>query len=219
MDWAAKLLGLGPAFLNASGVGGGCLQVNISTFQSLYFPQPGSLQNTASDSALIAVVAARSLYLRNNPGTKLDELVIYTSTQTHSLGLKAGLVLGLPVRALEVKPEEHYSLRGETVREALEEDKRRGRKPFILSKTSPGNQGQRPHYILVATVGTTSSGAIDNLPEIEQVGERRNQKSLSMQDSLTSSYQSARIHPFGFMWMRLGRALPYPVLNSETRLT
>jgi aromatic-L-amino-acid decarboxylase len=27
MDWAAQLLGLSPAFMNASGVGGGCIQV------------------------------------------------------------------------------------------------------------------------------------------------------------------------------------------------
>jgi aromatic-L-amino-acid decarboxylase len=138
MDWAAQLLGLGPAFMNSSGVGGGCIQVFI-------FPQvdlnPAFLnnflfvwQNTASDSALIAVVAARSLFQRTHPNTKLDELVIYTTTQTHSLGLKAGLVFGLAVRALEVKTEDRFSLRGEELRMALEDDENHGRKPFILSE-------------------------------------------------------------------------------------
>ncbi|KAF8893891.1 pyridoxal phosphate-dependent transferase [Infundibulicybe gibba] len=135
MDWAAKLLGLSPDFMNASGVGG------------------GSLQSTASDSALIAVVAARSLYHRTHPDTQLTELLIYTTTQTHSLGLKAGLVLGLEVRALEVTAEDHFALRGHTLERALEEDTKKGRKPFIL----------------IATVGTTSSGAIDNIPEIRGV--------------------------------------------------
>ncbi|KAF8638057.1 hypothetical protein AX16_010689 [Volvariella volvacea WC 439] len=135
MDWAARLLGLGPAFQNSSGVGG------------------GAIQTTASESALIAVVAARSLYTRRHPDAKLDKLVIYTTTQTHSLGLKAGLVLGLEVRALEVATEDRFSLRGDTLRQALEEDLAAGKKPFIL----------------IATVGTTSSGAIDNLPEIGKV--------------------------------------------------
>ncbi|KAG5645416.1 hypothetical protein DXG03_006240 [Asterophora parasitica] len=135
MDWACRLLGLSPDFLNSSGVGG------------------GAIQNTASDSALIAAVAARSLYQRDHPEVALGDLVIYTTTQTHSLGLKAGLVLGLSVRVLEVKAEDDFSLRGETLQAALDEDEKLGKKPFIL----------------IATVGTTSSGAIDNLPEIQQI--------------------------------------------------
>ncbi|GLB37364.1 putative pyridoxal-dependent decarboxylase conserved domain containing protein [Lyophyllum shimeji] len=135
MDWACQLLGLSPDFMNSSGVGG------------------GAIQNTASDSALIAVVAARALYQRDHPGVKMEDLVIYTTTQTHSLGLKAGLVLGLTVRALDVKAEDRFALRGETLRLAWQEDEERGKKPFIL----------------IATVGTTSSGAIDNLPEIQQI--------------------------------------------------
>ncbi|KAF5386192.1 hypothetical protein D9615_002288 [Tricholomella constricta] len=135
MDWACQLLGLSPEFLNSSGVGG------------------GAIQNTASDSALIAAVAARSLYQRNYPEVSLQDLVIYTTTQTHSLGVKAGLVLGLSVHVLEVKAEDQFSLRGETLQAALHEDEKLGKRPFIL----------------IATVGTTSSGAIDNLPEIQQI--------------------------------------------------
>ncbi|KAG6813747.1 hypothetical protein H0H92_007699 [Tricholoma furcatifolium] len=135
MDWACRLLGLSTDFLNSSGVGG------------------GALQSTASESALIAVVAARSKYQREHPEIPLTKLVIYTTTQTHSLGVKASLVLGLSVRVLEVKAEDNFSLRGETLRLALEEDEKLGMKPFIL----------------IATVGTTSSGAVDNLPEIQQV--------------------------------------------------
>lgn len=64
----------------------------------------------------------------------MDDLVIYTTTQTHSLGVKAGLVLGLAVRDLPVKAEDHFALRGETLRIALEEDEKRGRKPFVLGR-------------------------------------------------------------------------------------
>lgn len=83
---------------------------------------------------LVTVVAARALYQRNHPDTKLEELVIYTTTQTHSLGSKAGIVLGLQVRAIEVNAEDAFSLRGSALRQALEEDAKNGRKPFILSK-------------------------------------------------------------------------------------
>ncbi len=94
MDWAAKLLGLSPDFYNSSGVGGGCIQT------------------TASDSVLVAVVAARSLYQRNNPDTKMEDLVVYTTTQTHSLGAKAALILGLQVRTLEVTAERPFRAPG-----------------------------------------------------------------------------------------------------------
>ncbi|KAJ7690685.1 pyridoxal phosphate-dependent transferase [Mycena rosella] len=137
MDWAAQLLGLDTAFHNAAGVGG------------------GALQTTASESALIATVAARERFLAlpTQSPSKLEELVLYVTTQTHSLGLKAGRVLGLQVRALEVRAEDKYALRGAALRQALEEDAAAGRRPFML----------------IATVGTTSSGAVDNLPEIQAV--------------------------------------------------
>ncbi|KAI0342421.1 hypothetical protein BDW22DRAFT_1357765 [Trametopsis cervina] len=135
MDWSAKLFGLADHFLNSSEVGGGVIQT------------------TASDSALVAIVAARSLYTSKNPTVKTEDMVIYTTTQTHSLGVKAGLVLGLQCRALDVTSEDRFALRGSTLRNALEEDKARGKHPFVL----------------VVTVGTTSSGAVDRLDEIGEV--------------------------------------------------
>ncbi|KAJ7714338.1 pyridoxal phosphate-dependent transferase [Mycena maculata] len=134
MDWSAQLLGLSSVFHNAGGIGG------------------GALQTTASDSALVAIVAARER-LRALTEVPLEELLVYVTTQTHSLGLKAGRVLGLQVRALEVRAEDRYALSGTVLRQALEEDKAAGRRPFIL----------------IATVGSTSSGAVDNLPEITAV--------------------------------------------------
>ncbi|KAG2015812.1 aromatic-L-amino-acid decarboxylase [Coprinopsis cinerea AmutBmut pab1-1] len=132
MDWAAKLFGLSPDFYNSSEVGGGVIQT------------------TASDSCLVAVVAARSRYQRTHPDVKMEELVIYTTTQTHALGKKAGLILGLQVKSLEVDSTDEFGLRGDSLRTALKEDIAAGLKPFIF----------------IATVGTTSSGAIDNLKEI-----------------------------------------------------
>ncbi|KAI9056450.1 aromatic-L-amino-acid decarboxylase [Trametes sanguinea] len=135
MDWCAKLIGLGDHFLNKNGVGGGVIQT------------------TASEACIVVCVAARARYIREHPNAKLEDLVIYTTTQTHSLGVKAGLVLGLEVRALPVKPEDEYGLRGDVLRQALEEDHARGKRPFVF----------------IGTVGTTSSGAVDNLEEIGEV--------------------------------------------------
>ena len=77
------------------------------------------LQTTASEGVIVICVAARSRYLRAHPEAKLEDLVIYTTTQTHSLGVKAGRVLGLQVRALEVTKEDEYGVRGAAVRAAL----------------------------------------------------------------------------------------------------
>lgn len=135
MDWSAKLFGLEGNFLTSSGVGGGVLQT------------------TASDAALLASVVARSRYTRLHPGVSLDKMMIYGTTQTHSLGAKAALILGMQFRALEVTLEDNFSLRGSTLSRALEEDRANGLHP----------------YLLIATVGTTSSGAIDNIDEIGEV--------------------------------------------------
>ena len=81
----------------------------------------------------MAVVAARSLYLRRHPEVDASSLVIYLTSQTHSVGAKAGLVLGIKCRTLEVNSEDRYALRIETFRKALAEDKEAGKHPFIFS--------------------------------------------------------------------------------------
>jgi aromatic-L-amino-acid decarboxylase len=63
----------------------------------------------------------------------MENLVLYISSQTHSLGKKAGLVLGLKVRTLQVTAEDDFALRGDTLKAALEEDVNAGFHPFILS--------------------------------------------------------------------------------------
>ena len=111
-------------------------------------------QTSASDSVLTAVTAARTRYLRRlaqssadppdlgpldpahpgtdprpdaNPQKATVAPILYTTSQTHSVGVKAGLILNLPVRALPVYAKDNYALRGETLRRALEEDEQAGR--------------------------------------------------------------------------------------------
>jgi len=104
----------------------------------------------------------------------MKDLIIFTTTQTHSLGAKAGLILGLKVKTLEVRFEDKLSLRGATLRGALEEDISSGIHPFLMSKhlvpltLDAGTLSS--FFYTVTTIGTTSSGANDNMKEIRAVG-------------------------------------------------
>jgi aromatic-L-amino-acid decarboxylase len=73
------------------------------------------------------------LYQRQHPDAKLEDLIIYTTTQTHSLGAKAALVLGLHFRSIKVSAKDGFALRGDSLRTALRDDIKNGRKPFVLS--------------------------------------------------------------------------------------
>ncbi|KAA1472514.1 hypothetical protein DENSPDRAFT_821425 [Dentipellis sp. KUC8613] len=134
MDWAAKMFGLDRTFHNISEIGGGVIQT------------------TASDSALTAIVAARVRYLADNPGVSLESMIIYVTSHTHSFGKKAGLVLGLRVRAINVDEDVRtgWGLKGSLLQQCIEEDRKKGLHPFII----------------VATVGTTNTGAIDRIAEL-----------------------------------------------------
>ncbi|KAI0031279.1 pyridoxal phosphate-dependent transferase [Vararia minispora EC-137] len=134
MDWAAKMLGLDRVFHVESNIGGGVIQTS------------------ASESMLVSVVAARTRYLLAHPMTPIESLLIYVTSQTHSCGRKAGLVLGLNVRVLDVDEPTRVGggLDAETLRVALDEDHAAGLAPFVL----------------ITTVGTTTSGAVDNVADV-----------------------------------------------------
>lgn len=117
MDWSASLLGLDETFHIRSGLGG------------------GAIQGTASDSALVAGIAARVRFLTAHPHVPIEKLVLYVSSQTHSLGVKTAILLGITCRTLPVFAEDDYCLRGSTFRNAYEEDRAAGLWPFCLSKS------------------------------------------------------------------------------------
>ena len=121
---------------------------------------------------MLAIVAARYRYQALFPDVPVDKLVIYVTTQTHSLGLKAGLILGLPVYAFPVRAEDNYSLRGQDLRETIERDREDGKHPFVISEPIlPVGFTETHIFVIVGTVGSTSSGVIDNIDEIGETRE------------------------------------------------
>ncbi|GAA5907237.1 uncharacterized protein JCM6883_006188 [Sporobolomyces salmoneus] len=113
----------------------------------------GIIMGNASEAALTVSIAARQRFLQLEPSTDTSKLVILGTTQTHSLGAKTARILGVGFVAIPTRAEDNWALRGDNLEAALTELENRGRKPFIL----------------LATIGTTSTGAVDNLAEITSV--------------------------------------------------
>jgi aromatic-L-amino-acid/L-tryptophan decarboxylase len=113
----------------------------------------GVIQDTASSASLCALLAARERatnFASNRTGVA-NKLVAYTSSQAHSSIEKAIQIAGLGrenLRLIEV--DQNFALRPDALRRQIEEDRRDGLTPCFVS----------------ATVGTTSSNAIDPVPEI-----------------------------------------------------
>jgi len=121
----------------------------------------GVIQDSASSGALCAILAARERATggkSNLYGTD-GSLVAYISTQTHSSVEKGIRVAGLGsenLRAIDV--DEHFAMRPDRLAEAIAADKAAGRVPCFVC----------------ATVGTTSSTAMDPLPEIGRICREHN---------------------------------------------
>lgn len=114
----------------------------------------GVIQDSASSATLCAVLAARH---RAAPDNDLTGLVAYTSQQAHSSVEKDIRVAGLPAASLRtIEVDETFAMCPEALAEAVEVDLAAGRRPFFVC----------------ATVGTTSSTAIDPVPAIADVCER-----------------------------------------------
>jgi aromatic-L-amino-acid/L-tryptophan decarboxylase len=113
----------------------------------------GVIQDTASSATLCAMIAARERatdYQGNHTGGD-GKLVAYTSTQAHSSIEKAAMISGIGrdnVRLIAV--DDQFAMDPDALAQAIREDRQAGRVPFFVC----------------ATVGTTSSHAMDPLPRI-----------------------------------------------------
>ena len=113
----------------------------------------GFLASGGSTATLSAVVAARHEKL----GEELLDGVLYVSDQVHHCVTKAARLAGLPARAIRVLASDASGrLEPASVARAVEEDRRRGRRPFLV----------------VGSAGTVNTGAVDPLPELAELAER-----------------------------------------------
>lgn len=116
----------------------------------------GVIQDTASSATLCAMLAAReraTSYRSNHSGGDC-RLVAYTSTQAHSSIEKAAMIAGIGrdnVRLIAV--DDRFAMDPNALAQAIHQDREAGRVPFFVC----------------ATVGTTSSHAMDPLPQIAAI--------------------------------------------------
>ena len=121
----------------------------------------GVIQDTASSASLCAMLAAReraTSCVSNRRGCN-GELVAYTSNQAHSSLEKAAMVSGIGIENLRlIEVDERFAMRPEALANRIAKDRQAGLVPFFVS----------------ATVGTTSSNALDPLPEIGAICRENN---------------------------------------------
>jgi aromatic-L-amino-acid decarboxylase len=149
MDWVAKLIALPEAFLS-QGEGGGIIQ------------------GTASEVVVTALVAARERLIRRRlkdlpeGEEKLDaaaemrgKLVALGSEHAHSSTQKAAIIAGTRFRTVPAPKEAGYGVTADALRKTIQEIKAKGLEPFYFT----------------ATLGSTSTCAIDDLAGIAKVAE------------------------------------------------
>ena len=116
----------------------------------------GVIQDSASSASLCALLAARERatnYDTNEHGCE-GNLVAYTSTQAHSSIEKAAKIAGLGRQNLRlIDVDEKFAMRPDMLRARISQDRQNGLIPCFVS----------------ATVGTTSSNAMDPLDEIGRI--------------------------------------------------
>lgn len=121
----------------------------------------GVIQDTASSATLAALLAARERatgFASNKQGCN-GKLVAYCSTQTHSSMEKAAKIAGIGAENLRhIEVDENFAMRPESLSRQIDADAKAGLLPFIVC----------------ATVGTTSSLAVDPVREIARVCRERN---------------------------------------------
>jgi len=139
LDWLAEALGL-PERFRFAGPGG------------------GSIQDSASSSVILAVLAAMhqaSAGRVRRDGVAAHRYVLYATAETHSSVTKAALVTGLgeqAIRQVATRPGD-AAMEATHLRELVTMDLAAGNTPLLT----------------VATVGTTSTCAVDPVPDIGAV--------------------------------------------------
>ncbi len=124
----------------------------------------GVIGDTASSNTLYALAAAREMHpelrIRQDgmPGrADMPKVVVYCSEEAHSSVDKAAMTLGFGLSALrKISTDDQLRMDVKALDAAVESDRRAGAVPLAV----------------VATVGTTSTTAIDQVPAIARICER-----------------------------------------------
>ncbi|CAL4910861.1 unnamed protein product [Urochloa decumbens] len=144
LDWLAQLLRLPPSFLmnNRTGATGG-----------------GVILGTTSEAMLVTLVAARDAALRrmgSNGVAGMTRLTVYAADQTHSTFFKACRLAGFDpanIRSIPTAADTDYGLDPARLLEIMKADVAAGLVPTYIC----------------ATVGTTSSNAVDPVGAIADI--------------------------------------------------
>jgi aromatic-L-amino-acid decarboxylase len=122
----------------------------------------GAIQDTASTATLVALLSARERATGHDAGLRGlaatgSQLTVYTSTQAHSSVDKGVKLAGYGLERLrKVAVDTNYAMRSDELEDAIAADLKAGLTPACV----------------VATVGTTSSTAVDPLPAIAEICRR-----------------------------------------------
>lgn len=121
----------------------------------------GVIQDSASSATLCALLAARerTTKLQSNERGCDGKLIAYTSSQGHSSIEKAVKIAGMGRQNLRlIEVDDVFAMRPDMLREAIESDKKNGLTPCFVC----------------ATVGTTSSNAMDPIEAIGHICREHN---------------------------------------------
>uniref|UniRef100_M4D3J5 Tyrosine decarboxylase n=2 Tax=Brassica campestris TaxID=3711 RepID=M4D3J5_BRACM len=116
----------------------------------------GVIQGTGCEAVLVVVLAARDRIMKKAGKNSLSQLVVYASDQTHSSFRKACLIGGIHeenIRLLKTDSSTNYGMPPKSLEEAISSDLAKGFIPFFIC----------------ATVGTTSSAAVDPLVPLGKI--------------------------------------------------
>lgn len=143
LDWMAELLGLPESFRFSSGSGGGVIQ------------------GSASEAALCAALAARWRATNGEVNARGSEtmhgLVAYVTSQSHSSVEKGLRIAGIGTGQIRVVPHDtSYAMRPDELERMMAQDRADGLRPFLV----------------VATIGTTSSLAFDPVDALADVAQQ-----------------------------------------------
>ncbi|HET7584896.1 MAG TPA: aminotransferase class I/II-fold pyridoxal phosphate-dependent enzyme [Gemmatimonadaceae bacterium] len=116
----------------------------------------GLLTSGGSVATLTAMIAARHAVVGDD-ASLMPRLAIYTSDQAHSSVVRAAWIAGVPraqVRQLPV--DDAYRMRMDALEDAIARDRAAGLVPLMI----------------VASAGTTNTGAVDPLPQLADLAAR-----------------------------------------------